>query len=237
MVFCLVCFAFWQLSILVPALNPNDFSRALEEVDRSFLGFGMRQPPRVPLVLADVLQIAYGFFYCAPLLVLAGLAKRGQAQEINRCASLHAMAFYTSFVVYFLVPARSPYRATSVGLQIDSLLFSQWLRDLIHRLEVFEMDCFPSGHVLVGLATVFSSFRWYRKLAPWLLIWFVVQVFALIALGYHYVVDLLAAFALAPTCLALSQSELAREESEADDIQRRGKPDEGNSQEGRNRQI
>lgn len=191
---------FDSLEYLVHAVNPQDIDPVLIKFD--FLLFGghptiMLEKIMHPL-LTEALQIAYSSYYLLPFTIGIVLLAKKREQEFDYALFMIMLCFYLSYAGYLLFPAIGP-RFTMSHLQsaeLQGLLVTAPIQELLNRLEGIKRDAFPSGHTGVALTVLFLAFKFEKKLF-WL---FLPLVSALIVstvyLRYHYVVDVLAGIIL-----------------------------------------
>lgn len=209
---------FENLGPLVRAVSPVDRDSWLLAADRAVTG---TDPTRaleaisLPL-LSDVLTVFYALFFFHPLLlaVLIWVEDRkalGRAgPDFHRTAFLIVLTFYVSYTGYFLLPAVGPrYTVAHVG-PLPRGPVSAAIDGALDRLETNKRDVFPSGHTMVTLAVVLLAARRSRRLALGFLIFAVPLWVATVYGRYHYLVDVLAGFALTPPVLWLGERWLRR---------------------------
>jgi membrane-associated phospholipid phosphatase len=196
-----------MLGGIVPYANPRRGEEALKAIDDAlFLGHN----PNVLLdgiatpALTEVLQIDYSIYYLIPLVLLAFLLAARNVAALARCLLHVVLCLYASYLGYFLVPATGP-NLNVLGLYpphfadpMPGLLFAEDIRAALLEAEAIKHDCFPSGHTALALTCLFLARREGSRACFWLLLPFVVLlVFSTVYLRYHYVIDVLAGFALA----------------------------------------
>jgi membrane-associated phospholipid phosphatase len=169
----LVAALFNELAALVPALTPLRYDGQLRGFDTDILLFDPAHSLAFlhhPL-LSDFFAAGYFSFYVLPFAFFAVLYRQGLA--------------------------RTP------GF-FDADLAGLWLHEPLHYLvaqyEAHQLSAFPSGHILVAAIIVLLAARWCRRHAPLFLLWGLWLLLGTLYLGYHYLVDALAALALAPLC-------------------------------------
>lgn len=156
--------------------------------------------------LTEVMAFAYGLMFFLPLTVLVLLYARDRRDDFREVALAVLVAFYVGFVLYLLVPARSPrivyaYERPLVGaIGLYELSTLAW-----DRLQQVTYDAFPSLHT--AISSVALAFAWRHgdalsRRRPRLLFWiFLPNVIALqistLYLRQHYFVDLIGGWALA----------------------------------------
>jgi membrane-associated phospholipid phosphatase len=194
------------IAVLIPPIRGVQYDQAMARWDLAVWGVH----PTVWLErfsapwLTEVLQIAYGLFVPAVLLVAFWLWKQGRHDKFRYYAFLIALGFLASYVGYFITPVRGP-RFLLAGEQASSLqglwLFG-WLRQTLDQLESAHYDCFPSGHVELTLLAWWRSRTISTKLFRIYAVYSVVVAFSTVYLRYHYTVDVMAGAVLAAVLLA-----------------------------------
>ena len=213
---------FESLGPLVRAVNPVDRDPWLLAADRALTG---TDPTRAleaistPL-LSDVLTLFYALFFFHPLVLAALIWIRdrkahGRAgPDFHRAAFLLVLTFYVSYAGYVLVPAVGP-RYTVVHLRpLPRGPVSAAIDGTLDHLETNKRDVFPSGHTMVTFAVILLAARRSRRLALVFLAFAAPLWLATVYGRYHYLVDVLAGFALTLPVLWLGQKWLARREPE-----------------------
>jgi len=191
---------FDSLGYIVHSINPQDIDPQLIELD--FLLFGGH--PTVMLegimhpLFTDALQIAYTSYYFLPFILGIALLAERREQEFDYALFLIMLCFYLSYAGYLLFPAIGP-RFTMTHLQtaeLQGLVLTAPIQELLNRLEGIKRDAFPSGHTGIALIVLFLAFKFKKKLF-WIFLPFVTAlIFSAVYLRYHYVVDVLAGFIL-----------------------------------------
>lgn len=204
----LICLFFKETTVLVPAVNPVDMDPVLIVMDRALFG----NDPTVLLEamstpwLSEIFQWVYATFYFLPVgLGLVLYFGRSRAGFLEGFLAI-LLAFFTSYIGYFLVPAVGPAR-TLVGLQtfeLEGVWAFTWIREVLFYLEGTMRDCYPSGHVEVTLVTIWYAYRFRSKVFRVILPLGTALIFSTVYLRYHYVVDLLAAVPFAVAVVLVS---------------------------------
>ena len=193
---------FDSMGDLIPWVRPVLYDALLIRIDQAVFGVH----PTIWLerfihpAFTTVMQFAYISYY--PLAAAVGivLLARGRWEEFDEAIFGIILCFYLSYLGYLLVPAIGP-RFTlahlqTVDLQAGPLVIA--IQETLNRLENTKTDAFPSGHTAVALLSL-----WYaRKMRERALFAVLVPVVAglilsTVYLRYHYVIDVVAGFALA----------------------------------------
>ena len=188
-------------------VNPHDVHDVLAALDRDLFGV-------VPCVWAqqfitpartEVMNFLYlNFFWIAPSTSLLLLVRRRLAAF--RAATLGILVcFYLGYLLYVLFPAAPP-RLVLVyefkrNLQGYPFLMSNLSARAFALLPVDSRAAFPSLHAAVSLLAMVYAWRlvrpWFWVLLPFCLgLWI-----STIYLRHHFVVDLIAGWALAPVAV------------------------------------
>jgi membrane-associated phospholipid phosphatase len=203
---------YFEAGLLIPQIHPFDdhrIDRALQAVDVWLLGdpsgfiAGLASP-----MLSDLLTICYWGYYVFPLALPAVLYARGTLREFQRVVAIILIAFLLSYAGYFAFPAIGPHRLFDgqriVALEGYGLAGRAYT--ILRVLPIEPPDAFPSGHALIGVLVPALAWRTSRPLFLVLCPLGLGIVLATIYLRFHYVADVLAAFALAPIAWKLGSS-------------------------------
>ncbi|MGQ9570817.1 MAG: phosphatase PAP2 family protein [Thermodesulfovibrionales bacterium] len=196
-----IMIVFDSLGELVHYVNPKDIDHILIKLDYIiFNGY-----PTVILekimspLLTDIMQIAYTTYYFIPVVFGALLLLNKQRDEFDKTLFLVLFCFYLSFIGYLLMPAIGP-RFTIDHLQskdIQGLFVTRQIQDILNTLEGIKRDAFPSGHTAIPLVILYCAYR-FKKVFFWISLPVVIAlIFSTVYCRYHYVVDVIAGFALA----------------------------------------
>jgi hypothetical protein len=212
--------AFRELHYLIPRVHNFDdhhFDHVLRAMDERWFGDvdGLMLRLLTPLA-GDVLHLCYWSYYVS-LAVLGGmLHARGQWEKLSEYVTVVLVALLLSYLAYFVVPAVGPHVLyPSRPAQLDGWLIGGWMHRTITALELRMADAFPSGHTLMSLVLLFLAKRHFSARTFWIVLPTAAGcVAATVILRYHYVVDVLASFALFPGAvwLGLRANELTRSE-------------------------
>jgi membrane-associated phospholipid phosphatase len=195
------------LGFLIPALNPVEKDRWLIAADRAIFGLD----PTVWLQrfiwapLTDVLYLAYSMFFFIPLIVGIPLWRRSPVLG-RRFLFMVSVAFYVSYTGYALVPAEGPRvgLAAEQTVRLQQTTLSKDIAGTLNELERNRVDAFPSGHILITSVCLITAARYFRRLFWCLLPVALLLMLATVYCRYHYVIDVIAAFALTPVIPVLA---------------------------------
>jgi membrane-associated phospholipid phosphatase len=204
-----VLVVFDSLEWVVHYVNPEDIDPLLIQLDYRIFG----NHPTVMLetiinpFLTDILQIAYSTYYFIPISFGVILLLDKQSATFDKSLFMILLCFYLSYIGYVLFPALGPRFSLShlqtAGLQ--GFLVTELLQDLLNRLEGIKRDAFPSGHTGIALTILYLAYR-YKRNYFWMVLPVVsALIFSTVYCRYHYVVDVIAGFALTLITIALGE--------------------------------
>lgn len=202
--------AFRELHYLVPQVHNFDdhyFDKVLGAMDRRWFGdvdgffLGLLNP-----VAADVLHLCYWSYYVSLVILGAQLHRRGEWERLHEYATVVLVSLLLSYIGYFVVPAVGPHHFyPSRPAVLDGWLVGGGLHRTMQALELRMPDAFPSGHTLMSLVLVFLAKRHGSRRTLWVVVPTAAGcILATVALRYHYVVDVIASFALFPAAVWLA---------------------------------
>jgi len=207
--------AFTELGLLVHRVHPRDYELQMIAWDRALFG----ADPTVWMqrlhhpILTEVLQLCYMSYYFLPVALVVSLLRSGRFEIGLRSLTGIVVAFFLSYLGYFILPSHSPYVAEGLwgvprhDFPLRGFGLAEWFHALIDRLEPVKRDAFPSGHAEVTLVVLWSAFHHDRRRTfPYLLPLGLGLLLSTVYLRYHYVVDVIAGAALAPLALALARA-------------------------------
>ncbi|MBI3931971.1 MAG: inositol phosphorylceramide synthase [Acidobacteria bacterium] len=191
-------------------VNPHDVHHYLAALDRKIFGV-------VPCLWAerfitrgrtDLMSFFYlNFFWIAPSTSLL-LLLLGRWSEFRRTTLSVVVCFYMGYVLYVVFPAAPPRLVLVYEFNRTLRGYPSLFADVSARaLELLPVDsraAFPSLHAAVSLVALVFAWRHLRAWS-WVLVPFVLGLWvSTIYLRHHYVVDLLAGWALAPVAMAVA---------------------------------
>jgi membrane-associated phospholipid phosphatase len=199
---------YMEHSTLIPLINPHDVDSLLIAIDR-FIFAGadptiLMESLTYP-VLTEILQIVYTSFYFLPLTLCVLLYAKGYKVSFHIAASTILIGFYISYVGYYIAPALGP-RHSITDLQsfpLEGIFAYHYLRNILDMLEGITRDCYPSGHALISVLTVFLAGKYYKSFVSTALVWTVLLLISAVYLRYHYVTDIIAGVLLAAAVYGL----------------------------------
>jgi membrane-associated phospholipid phosphatase len=198
---------FLMLPFYAMAVHPHSYEAELLWFDQAVFGMpvAMFLEPYLVKGVTDFAQLCYASHYLLPFILMGLMLKDGKAKEAEWLAAAVSFVVLTGFLLYIVVPARSPY-VLAHAMEDGPIRFAGpvpmtgWgmaIRDWLHQNETFKYDCFPSGHTQLSLTVLVASWRYHRRSFPAFLIVVSGLIFATLYLQYHYVIDLAAGAALA----------------------------------------
>jgi membrane-associated phospholipid phosphatase len=156
----------------------------------------------------ELMQLFYmSFLWIAPSVPVILLARR-RWREFRAATLAVVVCFFLGYFLYVLFPAAPPrlvfvYDFTR-SLEGYPRVFSTLSARAFTLLPVDSRAAFPSLHAAVSLVALVQAWRYARGFF-WVLLPFAIGLWlSTIYLRHHYVVDLLAGWALAPAALAVA---------------------------------
>jgi membrane-associated phospholipid phosphatase len=183
---------------------------SLAALDRALLGVSPTQWAEQFITTArtEWMQFFYAnFFWLAPSVSLILLAQ-GRFADFRAATLAVLTCFFLGYALYVLFPAAPPRlalaREYTKNLYGYPQFFSRLNEEAFSLLPVDSRAAFPSLHTAVSVVMLACAWRFVR---PWF--WAALPLagalwVSTIYLRHHYVVDLLAGFALAPVALAVA---------------------------------
>ncbi len=197
-----------SLGVLIPALRGTEHDAWLVLADRAIF----HTDPTVWLErfvwppLTDLLLLAYATYYFFPIIVGVALWKKNRetAKKFIFCLSF---TFYLSYGGYFAIPAKGPRVALAAkqSVTLQATPVSRAISQKLDELEHTKDDAFPSGHTMVTVFCLLVAYRQSRKVfRAWLPI-ALLLIASTIYCRFHYVIDVIAGFALAFISLPVAE--------------------------------
>ena len=191
-------------------VNPHDIHYTLAALDEELFGV---QPcvwaeRFVTPARTELMQLLYmSFLWIAPSTSLILLLQR-RWREFRAATMAVVVCFYLGYFLYVMFPAAPPrlvfvYDFTR-SLEGYPRVFSALSARAFTLLPVDSRAAFPSLHAAVSLVALIHAWRHARRWF-WVLLPFAVGLWvSTIYLRHHFVVDLIAGWALAPLAVALA---------------------------------
>jgi membrane-associated phospholipid phosphatase len=159
----------------------------------------------------DVMAFAYGSYFFTPTILATLLYVRRQTADFRLFMLLVITAMYAGFVGYLLVPAIGPLYYLRDAYTNPVVLKGIWLHQataaVMNEYRAINTDCFPSLHTAASTITLVWAWRvrdriWCGRALAWVyLVLMVALWFSTVYLRYHWVIDVLAGWALAAAIL------------------------------------
>jgi membrane-associated phospholipid phosphatase len=204
----LLCACYYSLfDNLVTRVNPHLADAALAKIDALLLG---TQPsfllePFIRLWLTDFFNLVYfsHVIFFPSVALYFYLKNEGTAFRRLMMGFLTIMLMGT--ISYILVPANGPEKffADQYTRDLRGHLITHGV-DYIINVGRVSFDCFPSLHVGIPLLLSFYLRDYRRKAFIPTLVYVALMCFATLYLRYHYLIDVIAAFAYAPAAYWLN---------------------------------
>ncbi len=180
--------------------NPHDIHNSLIAIDAWLFGV---QPcvwaqKFVHPWLTEIFSFCYMlFFLWAPLVAYVLYFQKRRTEFRNTLVSV-ILCFYTGYFLYIIFPAAPP-RLTlqhMFTVQFDGTPIADAAIRMINIMPADSRAAFPSLHAAVTLLTLLFAWK-YTRLLFWMILPFCTGlILSTIYLRHHYVVDLIAGFAL-----------------------------------------
>ncbi len=206
----MVLILFNSLGDLIPHFRSRLYDQLLIRIDYALFGVHptIWMERLVSPALTALLQLAYISYYFIPVSLGIILIARGRREEFEHALFGIVLCFYLSYIGYLSMPAVGP-RFTLDKLQTGGLQAGQWIASIqqtLNRLEHNKTDAFPSGHTAIALVGLYYAGKFRERILFAVLIPVVLALLvSTVYLRYHYVIDVIAGFALAVLTIALAR--------------------------------
>jgi membrane-associated phospholipid phosphatase len=200
---------FEQVSFLSLALRGAWQNRQLIALDSAFFPFAPGWLLRYSSSwFRELLEFGYLSFY--PLYpAVAGVlwARRRRrphfAWAFRRMTDALSVGYAVCYMIYLLFPTRSPShnvgQATNARSAPPSSGPFHFLVDFIQGTAGVHGNAFPSAHIMLAFTVLIFVFRYFPRLAPWLLLCVLLMCLGAVYDGYHYPIDVVAGALLGTT--------------------------------------
>jgi len=181
--------------------NPNDIHNALIAIDQWLFGV---QPcvwsqQFIRPWLTEIFSFCYMIFFLFAPAVAVVLYFSKKKREFRETLVTVILCFYCGYLLYIIFPAAPP-RLTLIHMYsvgFDGTPLASIAERAINILPRESRCAFPSLHSAVTLLSLIFAWK-YTRLTFWLMLPFCIGLFlSTIYLRHHYVIDLLAGWALA----------------------------------------
>jgi hypothetical protein len=196
---------FLSLGLVLPAAHPEPFEWRWLQADRAL--FGVDPTVWLQRILwppfTEVMQVCYAAFYLVPIAAVIAVGIRSGLRAFERAQLFVVFGFQLSYLGYMLWPTLPPYRFLWHERTIEGVWLTGRLHAMIDAAELHRWDCFPSGHTMLSVLSLWLAWRHARP-AFWVLLTPVaILVLSTVALRYHFVMDVLAGLAGVPVAVWL----------------------------------
>jgi membrane-associated phospholipid phosphatase len=199
-----------NLHDVVRLIHPDTLDGPLEAADAWLFGVQPTiwlQRYTVPWAV-DLLALAYASYFVTPTLLGAALYLSDRRAQFRELMLGLVAACYAGFLGYVLVPAVGPIHwLTYTDPPVVHGLVFDAAEDLMNDFRSINRDCFPSLHTAVSSIVLAHALRGRERMRHGRLLCAaylpltVALWFSTVYLRYHWVVDVLAGFALAAVVL------------------------------------
>ncbi|MBI5527380.1 MAG: phosphatase PAP2 family protein [Deltaproteobacteria bacterium] len=210
----LITFVYENFHDLTDLIHPRVVDGALRRADAAL--FGVEPVLALQAIttpwLTEGMTAAYALFFFYPALFLLILHVRGEAIRFREMALALSLCFYLGLLGCVLVPAIGPryHMAAEFTVPLDGIWITGRAAAIWNNLESIKRDCFPSLHTAISTIALIYLWRYRRtwRGGRTMLSVCVPLVACLwcstVYLRYHWVVDVLAGWALAVACARIA---------------------------------
>ncbi len=199
---------FSLLQPIIVALNPVRYDQLLAAVDARWfapIAAAWRGALGRPDWFTDLVYAAYWSYYLLPVGVAVAARAWREPAAFERTVFTLLLAFYLSYLGYFLWPASGPrVPHADEALVLGGGAVAHAVRAFLRAAEATTLDAFPSGHTALSLVPAALGTRLFPRWALPLWAWAAAVIFATVYIQVHYVADVVAGVALALAALALA---------------------------------
>lgn len=118
------------------------------------------------------------------------------AGAFRRITDALSVGYAVCYATYLLFPTRSPsHNVAQTGAALPAPAATglfHFLVSLIQYRAGVHGNAFPSGHIMLAFVVLVFVFRYFPRLAPWLLLCNLLMCAGAVYDGYHYAIDALA---------------------------------------------
>lgn len=209
-----------QVHNYIPLVNPHVADATLAAWDHAI--FGVYPTAWITRfaspVLTEYFQIWYNLFQLMLVVPAIGFYRSGAMRTFRSYAMMLLFGFFTSYLLYFIMPAIGPrfevHDFHAINRELPGLFLTEPFRELINAgngitpdmtdpYAVVNRDCMPSGHTMLSVLGILMAWRFRSRWRWFITIGGTSVVISTVYLRYHYVVDLMAGTALALLLFAL----------------------------------
>jgi membrane-associated phospholipid phosphatase len=166
-------------------------------------------PTHLPSWIIDAFSIVYVVYFALPVILLAILVRRGRLDEARTAMRTLLIAYAMHYAIYLIVPVVGPIRAVEVAPEVRVQLaraggaVTRSMRLGIDALERTRQDAFPSAHSSIAIIIAVLAHRHRVRGRRLFAIGAVAIMCSTVVLGYHYIVDVIAALPLSWAAIKL----------------------------------
>jgi membrane-associated phospholipid phosphatase len=181
-------------------VNPHDIQDKLIAIDAFMFG-GQPTVWAERLIhpwLTEIFSFCYMIFFVFAPLVALTLYLLGRKQEFRKTLVSVILCFYAGYFLYITFPAAPPRLALSnlYTLHFNGTPIADAALGMVNILPSDSRAAFPSLHAAVTLLSLLFAWKYVRRLF-WIMLPFCTGlILSTIYLRHHYVIDLIAGFAL-----------------------------------------
>jgi membrane-associated phospholipid phosphatase len=148
---------------------------------------------------ADLMYFGYFSYYLLILCVPAFIFFSTGRETGQRFAFIIISSFLIYYFIFILFPVAGPqfYYRDFPGQLPKGYIFSRIMRT-IQAAGEGETAAFPSSHISICLMLLWGSFRYARRLLPYIIPAAIILMFSTVYLRAHYVIDIMAGALTAP---------------------------------------
>jgi membrane-associated phospholipid phosphatase len=196
--YCVAIYA--NLHDTIHFVNPNDIHDKLIAIDQWLFGVqpSVWAQQFIHPALTEVFSFCYMIFFVYAPVVALTLYLLGRKAQFRETLVSVILCFYAGYILYVIFPAAPPrimlkdlYTLTFSGTPIADAAMR-----MVNLLPSDSRAAFPSLHAAVTLLSLMFAFKYVRTLF-WIMLPFCTGlILSTIYLRHHYVIDLIAGFAL-----------------------------------------
>jgi len=205
----LFCIAIYtNLHDTIAFVNTHDVHDALIRIDQWMFGVQpcvWAQQFYTPF-LTEVFSVAYMNYFVLSVTVVAYLLLAGRRREMREALLGTVLCFYIGYFLYIAFPAAPPW--LTLASQFTRDFHGGWVTGAATRMKALDPNAsrgaFPSLHCAVTFITLAYAWKHEKALFAVLLPLGAALVISTVYLRHHYVIDILAGFALAVVAYAVA---------------------------------
>jgi hypothetical protein len=202
-----------EVGQIVHLIQPGFVDGQLISVEQRLFGMqpSIRLAQNGPSWLADVMLLAYSAYWWYGPIVGAYIYLHAGASRFRQFVFRVSLAMYVSYLLFLLLPAEGPrFALREAGA---TLLPGSFIAATVNRIvatEGLRGGAFPSSHVAVMVAVVWSAWRSARRLAPAGTLIACLLTISVVYGRFHYAIDAIAGLVLGVALCAVADAILMR---------------------------